>query len=179
MCLAAYNVENLFDRPIAMNLADRAAGDAVLKDFAELNALFGLAAYRPVDKAQMVALLTALGLEPSDTGPYAILRRNRGALLRRLQGGSVEVIADGRADWAGSLELRDEPIDAVAMQNTAQAIIAVNADILGVVEPEHRPSLKAFNDGVIRALGGTPYHGVMVIDGNDTRGIDVCLMSCR
>jgi endonuclease/exonuclease/phosphatase family metal-dependent hydrolase len=177
MRLAAYNVENLFDRPIAMNLEDRAEGDAVLKDFAELNALLGRSAYRPADKARMVALLTALGLERSDTGPYAILRRNRGALLRRPQGGGVEVIADGRADWAGSLELREEPIDAVAMQNTAQAIIAVNADVLGVVEAEHRPSLKAFNDGVIRALGGTPYYGVMVIDGNDTRGIDVGLMA--
>lgn len=43
MRLAAYNVENLFDRPIAMNLKNRAEGDAVLKDFAELNALLGRA----------------------------------------------------------------------------------------------------------------------------------------
>lgn len=177
MRLAAYNVENLFDRPIAMNLDDRVEGDAVLKAFAELNTLLGRAVYRTSEKVRMVALLTQLGLERSDTGPYATLRRNRGALLRRPQAGGVEVVANGRVDWAGSLELRDEPIDAVAMQNTARAIIALDADLLGVVEAENRPSLKAFNDGVIGALGGTPYHGVMVIDGNDARGIDVGLMA--
>ncbi len=177
MRLAAYNVENLFDRPIAMNLDDRVEGDAVLKAFAELNTLLGRAVYRTSEKVRMVALLTQLGLERSDTGPYATLRRNRGALLRRPQAGGVEVVANGRVDWAESLELRDEPIDAVAMQNTARAIIALDADLLGVVEAENRPSLKAFNDGVIGALGGTPYDGVMVIDGNDARGIDVGLMA--
>jgi hypothetical protein len=35
MRLAAYNVENLVDRPIAMNLEDRAGGDAEPADRVE------------------------------------------------------------------------------------------------------------------------------------------------
>jgi hypothetical protein len=34
-----------------------------------------------------------------------ILRRNRGELVKRPQGGGIEIVADGRAGWVGSLEL--------------------------------------------------------------------------
>jgi hypothetical protein len=39
--LAAYNVENLFDRAKAMNLETWAQGRPVLEKFAELNGLLG------------------------------------------------------------------------------------------------------------------------------------------
>ena len=41
MRLAAYNVENLFDRAKAMNLATWSQGRPVLEAFARLNALLG------------------------------------------------------------------------------------------------------------------------------------------
>jgi endonuclease/exonuclease/phosphatase family metal-dependent hydrolase len=177
MRLAAYNVENLFDRAAAMNLEDRREGDAVLKAFAALNQLLGKPTYAPSDRTRMAALLAELGLERTHASPLVVLRRNRGGLLRRPRAGGVEIVAEGRADWVGSLELVEEPIEAVAMQNTARVIMELEADVLGIVEAENRPALKAFNDGVLAALGGTPFHQVMVIDGNDSRGIDVGLMA--
>jgi endonuclease/exonuclease/phosphatase family metal-dependent hydrolase len=177
MRLAAYNVENLFDRPKAMNLANWAEGRPVLDAFAALNALLGEITYTAAAKRRMVALMIELGLEESDTGPYVILRRNRGGLLKRPKAGGIEITASGRADWVGTLELRDEPINEHAMRNTARVIIDLQADVLGVVEAESRPVLAAFNAEIIKALDGAPFRHVMVIDGNDERGIDVGLMA--
>lgn len=177
MRLAVYNVENLFDRARAMNLDTWAEGRPTLERFAELNGLLGQVEYADADKARMVELMKALGLEKSDTGPFVILRRNRGGLLRRPRDGGIEIEADGRADWTGSLELRDEPVNDHAMRNTARVMIDLGADILGVVEAESRPVLSAFNREVLPALGGEPFRHVMLIDGNDERGIDVGLMS--
>jgi endonuclease/exonuclease/phosphatase family metal-dependent hydrolase len=177
MRLAAYNVENLFDRPKAMNLATWAEGRPVLEAFAALSALLGEINYTPTRKQRMAALMIKLGLEQSDTGPFVILRRNRGGLLKRPQAGGIEITASGRADWVGTLELRDEPVDEHAMRNTARVINELQADVLAVVEAESRPVLAGFNEAIIAALGGTPYRHVMVIDGNDERGIDVGIMA--
>jgi endonuclease/exonuclease/phosphatase family metal-dependent hydrolase len=160
-----------------MNLESWAEGRPTLDRFAELSALLGQIVYQPADKARMAELMIELGLEKSDTGPFVLLRRNRGKLLRRPRDGGIEITADGRADWAGSLELRDEPVGEGAMRNTARAMIDLEADVLGVVEDESRPVLAAFNAEIVRALGGEPFRHVMVIDGNDERGIDVSLMS--
>jgi endonuclease/exonuclease/phosphatase family metal-dependent hydrolase len=177
MRLAAYNVENLFDRAKAMNLATWDQGRPVLEAFAQLNALLGKINYSAADKQRMVQLMTYLGLVKSDTGPFVILRRKRGGLLRRPQAGGIVITASGRADWVGSLELREEPINEHAMRNTARVMIDVQADVLGVVEAENRPALAAFNEEIIVAIGGQPFHHVMVIAGNDDRGIDVGLMT--
>jgi hypothetical protein len=160
--LAAYNVENLFDRAKAMNLETWEEGRPVLERFAELSRLLGEINYTAARKRRMVELMICLGLEESDTGPFVILRRNRGGLLRRPQTGGIVITADGRADWAGSLELRDEPINEEAMRNTARVMIDVKADVLGIVEAENRPSLGAFNEGDRRRDGRRavpPRHG--------------------
>ncbi|MBN9505328.1 MAG: endonuclease/exonuclease/phosphatase family protein [Altererythrobacter sp.] len=177
MKLAVYNVENLFDRAKAMNLDSWEQGRPVLEKFAALNGLLGQIHYAPADKARMVELLRDLGLEKSDTGRFVILRRNRGGLLRRPQVGGLAIEADGRADWVGSLELRDEPVNEHAMRNTARVMMDLDADVLGVIEAESRPVLAAFNTEILPALGGAPFRHVMLIDGNDERGIDVGLMS--
>jgi endonuclease/exonuclease/phosphatase family metal-dependent hydrolase len=177
MRLAAYNVENLFDRARAMNLDTWEEGRPVLEAFAELSQLLGEMSYTAGSRRRMAGLMIRLGLEKSDTGRFVILRRNRGGLLKRPRAGGIEITAGGRADWVGSLELRDEPINEHAMRNTARVMIDVGADVLGVVEAESRPVLAAFNSVVVAALGGTPYRHVMVIDGNDERGIDVGLMT--
>jgi endonuclease/exonuclease/phosphatase family metal-dependent hydrolase len=177
MRLAVYNVENLFDRARAMNLENWDEGRPVLEKFAELNGLLGQTIYSAVDKARMAELMIDLGLEKSDTGPFVILRRNRGGLLKRPQTGGITITAESRADWVGSFELRDEPINEHAMRNTARVIIDIQADVLGIVEAESRPVLWAFNTEILPALGGSPFRHVMLIDGNDERGIDVGLLS--
>lgn len=177
MRLASFNVENLFARAKALNQDSWAEGRPVLEAFGRLSALLGEQAYPPAAKAQMVQLMRDLGLERSDDSRFVRLRRNRGALVRRPSGGGLEIVADGRADWVGSLELKVEPVTAAAMQNTARVIHAVGADVLGVIEVENRPALNDFSSLILPAVGGTPYGQVMVIDGNDSRGIDVGLMT--
>lgn len=177
MRLAVYNVENLFDRAKVMNLESWADGRPVLDDFAELSNLLGEPIYAPQAKARMIELLIQFGLEKQDLGKYVILRRNKGGLLARPRTGGLTITAGGRADWVGSFELRDEPINHAAVRNTARVIHEVGADILAVVEAEHRPSLSDFNRIMLPDVGGAPYRHVMVIDGNDSRGIDVGLAS--
>jgi endonuclease/exonuclease/phosphatase family metal-dependent hydrolase len=53
----------------------------------------------------------------------------------------------------------------------------LKADVLAVVEAESRPVLEQFNQQILKAVGGQPIRHVMVIDGNDSRGIDVGLMT--
>jgi len=178
MRLSSYNVENLFDRAKVMNLDSRSDGRPVLEAFAQLNALLAKFTYTPADKVRMAELMIELGLERSDQGPFVLLRRNRGRLLKRPQSGGIVITGDGRADWVGSLELRDEPIAHEAVLNTARVIAGVDADVMGIVEAENRPGLAEFNRVMIPSAGGTPFRHVMVIDGNDDRGIDVGLL-CR
>jgi len=177
MRLAAYNVENLFDRAKAMNLATWAEGKRVLAAFAELSGLLGAVTYTAAGKRRMAKLMVDLGMEKSDEGPFVILRRNRGTLLKRPKGGGIEILAEGRAGWSGSLELKREPVDENAMRNTARVIRDLKADVLGVVEVESRPVLGNFNNSLIRAVAGVPFAHVMLIDGNDERGIDVGLLT--
>ncbi|WP_336287006.1 endonuclease/exonuclease/phosphatase family protein [Cronobacter dublinensis] len=177
MRLASYNVENLFDRARVMSQGSWSQGRPVLEKFARLNALLGEITYTEASKKEMVKLLVALGLEKSDTGPFVILRRNRGSLLKRPRDGGIEIIASGRADWVGSLELIESPVDEVAMRITARVMSDLHADVLAVVEAESRPALSAFNQEIIAAVGGEPFRHVMVIDGNDSRGIDVGLLT--
>lgn len=178
MILAVYNVENLFDRAKAMNLDSWEDGRPILERFAALNGILGNILYSDSDKQDITRLMIELGLEKSDTGPFVLLRRNRGGLLKRPATGGIVITAEGRADWVGSLELRDEPINEHAMRNTARVMNDLQADVLGVVEAESRPVLSAFNREILPAIGGTTFRHVMVIDGNDERGIDVGLM-CR
>jgi len=135
--------------------------------------LLGEPQYTPAGKERMASLMESLGLGQGDTGPFVILRRNRGQLLRRPKAGGIEIVAAGRADWIGSLELIPAPIREEAMRMTARVMRDVNADVLGVVEAESRPALERFNQEIVAAVGGQPYENVMLIDGNDTRGIDV------
>lgn len=178
MRLASYNVENLFDRAKVMNLPSHAEARPILDQFSALSGLLAKLDYTAADKTRMSELMIDLGLEQSDTGPFVLLRRNHGGLLTRPNGGGIVITASGRADWVGSLELRDEPLRHAAVLNTARVIADVNADVLAVVEAESRPVLAEFNRAMIAEVGGASYRHVMVIDGNDDRGIDVGLM-CR
>lgn len=177
MRLASYNVENLFDRPRAMSLGSWEEGKEVLDRFAKLNKLLGEIRYTSQAKLKMVKLLEELGLADSDRNKFVLLRQNREKLVKRSPTAGLQIVANGRADWAGTLELVDVPVDEEAMRNTARVINSVNADVMGVVEAESRPVLSQFNEKLLPSLGGEYYRHVMVIDGNDERGIDVGLMA--
>ncbi|MEC5385279.1 endonuclease/exonuclease/phosphatase family protein [Uliginosibacterium sp. H3] len=177
MRLASFNVENLFNRAKAMNLESRSEGKPVLEKFAKLNELLAEDDYSDTLKQRMINLMIELGLEKSDEGPFVILRQNRGGLVKRPRTGGLQIVASGRTDWVGSLDLIQAPVDEEAMRNTARVMMDLQADVLAVVEAESRPALSAFNTGIVGGLGGIPFAHVMLIDGNDSRGIDVGLMT--
>jgi endonuclease/exonuclease/phosphatase family metal-dependent hydrolase len=176
--IASYNVENLFERPRAMNLATWADGRPVLEQHARINQLLNKTTYSSVDKTEILDLLTKLGLNGSDEGgPFARLRQVREKLVKRPPGKPVEVVAGGRADWIGWVELKTEAVDELAMRHTAMVMKDVDADILGVIEAENRISLNKFSGQMLQMVGATPYGRVMLIDGNDDRGIDVAVLA--
>lgn len=171
--VASYNVENLFARAKALNLSSWRAGRPLLEAHAKLNSLFNEATYTAETKQRILELLHTLGLVRTDESEFVRLRKIRGQLVRRPRTGGAEVVASGRSDWIGWVELKTEEVDELAMRHTAMVIRDVNADVLGVVESDSRPALHMFSDALLRQVGGTPYPQVMVIDGNDPRGIDV------
>lgn len=178
MKLASYNVENLFMRARALSGPGFSAeGREILKAQADVNAILGKHKYTPTDKERIVELLDTLGLKKSDENKFAILRQNRGHLVTRPRGKPIEVVADGRDDWIGWVDLALEQVNEEATRNTARVIKEIDADVLGVVEAESRPSLVRFCKDVMPAVGGAAYDHIMLIDGNDDRGIDVGIMT--
>lgn len=177
MKFAAYNVENLFDRAKAFN-EETAEAQRVVKEEAELNALFQKEIYTAANKKRILELLKSLGILRTDEGPFVYLRKIRGQFIKRSQNnGPVEIVASGRGDWVGWVELKTTHVNETAIMNTGRVIRDVDADIVAVIEAEHRVALKQFSDFVLTKVGGTPYPHVMLIDGNDDRGIDVGLMT--
>ena len=177
MKLASYNVENLFQRAKAMNLPTWQEGADILKLHAELNGVLGKPAYTSADKKNIIALMKKLGIDKQDAGKFVILRQNRGHLVKRPKSGAIQIVAGGRGDWIGWVDLIMEEVNEVAVENTARAINDVDADVLGIVEAESRPALLRFTNNVMKSIGGDPYDHVMLIDGNDDRGIDVAVMT--
>jgi endonuclease/exonuclease/phosphatase family metal-dependent hydrolase len=176
--IASFNVESLFERPVAMNQKTWADGRQVLEWFAQLNALLNKDVYTEQDKAGILDLLKKLELGSDDGGKrWAVLRQNRGKLLARPAGKPPRVVASGRADWIGWVELKKEPLREVAIQNTARVLKDLAADLQAVVEAESRVALKAFSEVLLPNVAGVPFDHVMLIDGNDDRGIDVGLMT--
>ena len=176
--IASYNVENLFERPKAMRLSSWEEGRPILEQHARINELINQANYSAADKLEILDLLTKLGLNGSDEGgPFARLRQIREKLVKRPPGQPVEMVANGRASWIGWVELKTEPVDELAMRHTARVMNDIDADILGVIEAENRTSLNKFSAQMLQLVGGTPYPHVMLIDGNDDRGIDVAVLT--
>jgi endonuclease/exonuclease/phosphatase family metal-dependent hydrolase len=182
--LATFNVENLFSRAKALNAGAPGEPNPVLSAFERFNAVSTKLVYESADEAVMVEDLTTLKvlvkttsghlrMNPQPFTAWALLRENRGDFMKQPASGSVEIVARGRNDWIGWVELITEPVDAVGIHMVARLIEDVRADILALVEAENRPALVRFNDDLLNRQ----YEHIMLIDGNDERGIDVGLLT--
>src|SRR5262249_37090596 len=125
---------------------------------------------------KIIELMKKLGIDRKDDGEFVILHENRGHLVKRGKNG-LDVVAGGRNDWIGSLDLKMETVNEVATRMTARVIHEVGADIIGLIEAESRPALVRFHDDLLWRVHGTSYQHIMLIDGNDERGIDVAIMT--
>jgi len=174
MQLATFNVENMFQRAKALNLDTWAEGKPVLEDFQRLNTLIQEPQYTSAIQAELLAIMKRhKGLLTQGESKFIRLRDIRGQFLSRPKNKPVEIAAAGRADWIGWFELERGPVRETATENTARIIGLLQADVLCVVEAEDRIGLKRFNQDVLPKVGVTPFDHVMLIDGNDDRGIDV------
>jgi endonuclease/exonuclease/phosphatase family metal-dependent hydrolase len=184
--VASFNVENLFARPKAFDSVERDAGTAVLAAYREFNGLIGKTIYTPADTTRMRELLVDLGVyyvnthkavrkRQSVTPQWAWLRKNRGSFDSEPKDvtQSVRIVAEGRGDWIGWVELAKEAVDETGTRTTARVIKDLKADVLAIIEAEDRPSLIRLNTELL----GNAYEHVMLVDGNDERGIDVGLMT--
>jgi len=177
MRLASFNVENMFERPAAMNLPNWSDGRQVLQDFAELTDLIAQPTYDAVSKKRMLTLMSRnTGLLTQGHSRFIRLRESRGKLVRKPRNKPREIRVDGRAEWIGWFELVEDQVSETAIRNTARIIRLVDADIMCLVEADDRVALTRF-DAVIGQVGGSSYQHVMLIDGNDVRGIDVGIMA--
>jgi len=178
MRLGTFNVENMFERPVAMNLATWADGKAILDDFALLGALIAKPWYSDEDKALMLEVMGRhRGLLSQGESKFLLLRDVRGQFLKKPGSQAAEIVASGRGDWIGWFELVKEPVREAATENTARVIRELRCDTLCVVEAEDRVALKRFNGAVLPKVDGAAYDHVMLIDGNDERGIDVGVLT--
>jgi len=184
--IASYNVEYLFARPKAFNPLDWSEGRPILDAYHRESTLIAKNSYSHSDKEEMRDLLVELDIysrnsqgairrKRSPNPRWAWLRKNRGAFDREPEDTAqdVEITADGRGSWIGWVELATAPTNEVGTRMTARAIQDVNADIIAVVEAEDRPSLARFNKELLNGI----YDHVMLVDGNDERGIDVGIMT--
>lgn len=183
MRLASFNVENLFERPKAMSSAEGPSDEraAALAAHARASALLDAQSYAG-HETEILDLLAQLGVLDDDEGEYVRLRKLRGALLARHRAAPTDLAAGGRGEWIGWLELKTIEVDEIATENTARVIAEVDADILTVIEADNRPGLAMFTRALLPKVGGTPYEQVMVVEGNDDRGIDVGVLArgnCR
>jgi len=180
--LATFNVENLFARAKALDTEEREAGQPALAAFERFNRVAAEPVYSDQDKADLIEALTRLRvLVETDEGlrlnknqfddAWALLRENRGDFLAAPDDREPRIVAKGRGDWLGWVELTVEPVDETSTRMTARVIEDLAPDMLCVVEAENRPALARFNDEL---LGGRFAH-CMLVDGNDPRGIDVGL----
>jgi len=177
MRIGSFNVESLFDRAIALSSSDWSQGRPILEAHARVNSLLNEPIYTDSVKAEILRLLRDLGVDKTDAGgKFARLRQNRGHLLKR-SGGRVQVVASGRDDWIGWVELKTAPVDELATRHTAMVMRDLDAHVQAVVEADNRIALRDFSAIMLRNVGGTAFEHVMLIDGNDDRGIDVGILT--
>lgn len=176
MRLATYNIENLFVRARALNLDTWTEGKKVLEEYVALNELIEQPVYTNEIKTQMIALLKALGIDKKNDSRFVLLRENRGQLVKYSALAGTRIVARGRDDWSGWIELRTELISETATRNSAQVIRDVDADVVALIEVENRRALRQLSEKLLPEVRGKVYDQTMLIDGNDERDIDVGVM---
>jgi predicted extracellular nuclease len=90
--------------------------------------------------------------------------------------------AEGAQEWMGGVELVRADITDTAVKNTALVINDVDADVICLIEVEDRNLLQKFHDDLLfkdflQPASKSGYPHILLIDGNDPRGIDVAFLS--
>jgi len=163
MRIATYNVENLFSRPVVLNMQNNDAAAAILAKIAEFTKLLDLPSY--AGKKSRIETLHA------DLERFVSINIRSSRVGRYLFTGEGKLVPDGRDDWDGFVDLKRERFSDQTIKFTGKVIKTVKADIQCLVEVESADTLKRFNTDIL----GSVFSDRIVIDGNDPRGIDIAL----
>lgn len=176
LTIATYNLNNLFRRAKLLQLEGFSPiARKVLNDIRDLNELFEKDSYQGNTGSRIVELLDTYFGEGA-TDKWFTINQVRGKLYKTKRDKTIELVAKGKNDWFGWIELDTEEIDSECVRNTARVIQATKAHIMCVVEVEDRITLDRFNKNILKDFNMEFAHN-MVIDGNDDRGIDVGVLS--
>ncbi len=150
-------------------------GQAAIDANAELDAIVQKAVYTEADKAPLIELDKIYRFSALNTPgkPLLVLVKVRGQLYSRGKSGKVTVKANGVGDWTGWFALVRDDVRWTATYNTARVIAETKPDILICIEAEDRQTLLRFNEDVLGGEFEHEFPHVMLVDGNDSRGIDV------
>lgn len=177
--IATFNMENLFTRPSVMNLDTWTDGREILADVSKLNSLLAKEDYSDADKAKIAEILEKYDFHKTGVRrrPFAVNQTHGKLFVAKKQPQRVDVVARGRKDWTGWIELARDEIRWEATENTARVVDAIRSDIIVAVEVEDRLTLQRFSDQVLGELFQVEFPYNMLVDGNDERGIDIGLYS--
>lgn len=161
--IATFNCENLFSRPKIFAESDKRSKE-LLGYVAELQEALRNAVF---DHERIRELKSKLG-------GFATVNDLRGK----------HTTAAGSGEWLGGVELTRSTVGDEAVENTARVIVDVGADVICLMEVENRDLLQKFHNGLLNKHFASPsglpcYEHVLLIDGNDERGIDVAVLSRR
>lgn len=173
MKIASFNIENIFHRD--RELMTKPVSHSVTSWIRELEGLMNKGSRKGRDYIRMRELSFLLGFQKSAIDAYAIMRRKAGNLYVRRASLTQEYKASELSKWNGWIKINTEPINEVAIQNKARVIIEANPDILLLQEVEDRQSLVEFNQHFLP--DGVRFTEIMVVSGNDSRGIDMGIMT--
>ncbi len=96
MRLAAFNIENMFERAIALNLEDWHQGSAILEDFKQLNELIQHDVYTEEIKTNLLTIMSRYGgLLTNGENKFLRLREVRGKLIARPRNKPPEISPAG------------------------------------------------------------------------------------
>lgn len=167
MRIASFNVENLFSRAKVLNFANNDVGTDLLKQIGELRNLLKAKNYTTATKKKILD-------KYKDLKEYIEITEDRGKLFQKSGTKIVGIKATGVDAWDGTIQFKRDKFNQTTRINTAKTIKEVKADVFCIVEMENRETLSFFNSEMLGA-GKFPYN--ICIDGNDSRGIDVGLLS--
>lgn len=167
MRIASYNVENLFSRPIVFNMIDHNRSSLIVQKISEFSRLMDQESYS-ADKARIEEL-------HSEIKDFIFINIRSSEVGRFLFSGESKLLARGRGDWDGFVDLKRERFSSEQVKFTGKVIKTVKADVQCLVEVESADTLKRFNTDVL----GSRYSDRIVIDGNDPRGIDIALAATK
>src|SRR3990172_3060384 len=177
--IATFNANNLFSRAKVFQLPgfSKKAGQ-ILDDIHELSALLEQDSYKGATAARIKKLLEQYEFhkKPPQERWFDINQVRNKLFSISQEKKSVNIQAAGRKSWVGWVELTREVPDEASIQNTGRVIQALKADVICMVEVENRTALTRWDEEILGGVKAGVGH-VMLIDGNDARGIDVGLLS--